>query len=190
MKFPLFLRQRKYEKCLTSHIRRAYRLIGSATPISADCGQLCGAACCKAPEGAEAEYGMLLFPGEELLLKGDAHFTLSQLPPPKGFSKKVWFAACDGFCDRKKRPLACRIFPCLPYIPPQSRGNRNAYPAVIRDPRAGIVCPLVAHNANHIEEKFYAAVSRAAASLLSCREHRRFLLALSALSDYYLRFLY
>ncbi len=190
MKFPLFLRQRKYEKCLTSHIRRAYRLIGSATPISADCGQLCGAACCKAPEGAEAEYGMLLFPGEELLLKGDAHFTLSELPPPKGFSKKVWFAACDGSCDRKKRPLACRIFPCLPYIPQQNRGNRYAYPAGIRDPRAGIVCPLVARNANHIEEKFYAAVSKAAASLLSCREHRRFLLALSALSDDNLRILY
>lgn len=189
MKFPRFHRLKNYEKCLTSHIRRAYRLIGSATPISADCGQLCGAACCKSPEGAEAEYGMLLFPGEELLLKDDAHFTLTQLPPPKGFSKKVWFAACDGFCDRKKRPLACRIFPCLPYIPPDSR-NSSAYPAVIRDPRAGIICPLVAHNANHIEEKFYAAVAGAAASLLSCREHRRFLLALSALSDDYLRFLY
>lgn len=190
MKYPSSRRKRRYEKCLTAHIRRAYRSIGDATPISADCGRLCGAACCKAPRGAESEYGMLLFPGEELLLKNDAHFTLSQLPAPEGFSKKVWFATCDGRCDRKKRPLACRMFPCLPYIPPQSRGNRYAYPAVIRDPRAAVVCPLVARDGNHVEEKFYAAVSKAAVSLLSCRQHRQFLLALSALSDDYLRFLY
>ena len=179
----------KHERCLIRHIRKAYRAIGKVTPISADCGRLCGAACCHAPNGAESEYGMLLFPGEELLLQHDPRFHLSQIQAPAGFSGSVWFATCDGVCDRKHRPLACRLFPCLPYLPHNARGGRETLPAVIPDPRAAAVCPLVAHGENHVEESFCEAVSLAAAALLSCPKHRRFLAMLSAISDEYLRFL-
>ncbi len=189
MKRSIFGIKKSGRSCLTAHIKRAYRLIGSATPISADCGELCSAACCSSPEGAESEYGMLLFPGEEHLLKNDPHFTLSKLPSAPGFSGSVWFATCDGSCDRKHRPLSCRIFPAIPYLAPSQRKDPAAFPAVIPDPRAAIVCPLVAHGANHIEEQFCEAVARAAVALRKCPVHRKFLDALSALCDDYRKFL-
>lgn len=178
-----------HERCLLCHLKRAYRVIGQNTPIRADCGQLCGAACCHAPNGKEAEYGMLLFPGEERLLRKNPHFSLSCLPPPAGFRHPVWFATCHGVCNRKHRPLACRIFPCLPYLPAHDRGVCSSFPAIIPDPRASIVCPLVAHGENHVDEAFYEAVAAAAKVLLTCPAHRAFLEDLSALIDDYRRFL-
>lgn len=178
-----------HERCLLRHLKQAYRAIGDRTPIPADCGQLCGAACCHAPSGQESEYGMLLFPGEEQFLRKDPHFTLSCLPPPTGFHRPVWFATCRGVCNRSRRPLACRIFPCLPYLPLDEHGERSPFPAIIPDPRASIVCPLVAHGENHVDETFYEAVAAAAAALLSCPAHRAFLESLSALIDEYRRFL-
>ena len=189
MKRTLFGIKKSGRRCLTAHLKRAYRLIGNATPISADCGELCGAACCSSPEGAESDYGMLLFPGEELLLKNDPHFKLSKLEGALGFSGSVWFATCDGTCNRKRRPLSCRIFPAIPYLAPSQRKTGTAYPAVIPDPRAAAVCPLVAHGANHMEEQFCEAVALAATELAKCKVHRKFLAALSSLCDEYRRFI-
>ena len=171
------------KKCLTDHVRRAYREIGRTTPISADCGELCGAACCKEPEDADTEYGMLLFPGEEKLLRDDPHFKLTQLPPPEHFRHKVWFATCDGHCDRRKRPLSCRIFPCVTYLAENAKRV-----AVIPDPRANAVCPLVARGADYTEEAFKEAVSRAGNALLGCKRQRAFLEDLSRLIEEYRRY--
>ena len=44
-------------------LRTAREKLKDVTPLKRDCGRVCGAACCRSPEGEET--GMLLFPGEE-----------------------------------------------------------------------------------------------------------------------------
>ena len=49
----------KNELCAAKHIRRAYKILGDATPISADCGKLCDRACCTSGKrGKSEELGM------------------------------------------------------------------------------------------------------------------------------------
>lgn len=112
-------------KKIYSHI---YKMLENATPIGADCGKLCGAACCEGDE----DTGMYLFPFEECMYDGtekwleiyDSDFYFEEKP--------VKIAVCNGKCDRKKRPLSCRIFPLFVY----SNGELTA------DGRAKHVCPL------------------------------------------------
>lgn len=113
-----------------------YKLFDTVTPIKADCGMLCGKACCKGDD-----CGMFLFPGEEevyKLLKPSwlsvqySDFTYSF----NGKEYKTPIAMCKGACDRFERPLACRIFPLTPYI------DNNDRLTVITDPRAKGICRL------------------------------------------------
>ena len=80
---------------------------------------------------------MLLFPGEEVIFMNkpvSPYFSLSPVSVGKGV--KGVFAVCDGTCNRKHRPLACRIFPYLPIL------DHNQSVEIIKDPRASI-CPLI-----------------------------------------------
>ncbi len=43
---------------------KAFDILGELTPLKADCGRLCGGACCK----GDAQTGMRLFPFEETSL--------------------------------------------------------------------------------------------------------------------------
>ncbi len=60
---------------------------------------------------------------------------------PSGYEyaqgKQVLFASCEGFCDRSLRPLACRVFPLVPYL---TAKDLLILPI---DPRAHTLCPLV-----------------------------------------------
>ncbi len=108
-----------------------YKKLENITPIGVDCGQLCGAACCE----GDGETGMYLFPFEEQMYDGtedwleiyDSDFIIDGNP--------VKIAICDGTCDRKKRPLSCRIFPLFKC----DGGLKN-------DLRAVHICPLAAGN--------------------------------------------
>ena len=87
--------------------RYLYKLFDEVTPIKADCGQLCGGACCK----GDGDTGMYLFPFEECIYDGTENW-LKICDSDFYFNgKPVKIAICDGTCDRKKRPLSCRIFP-------------------------------------------------------------------------------
>lgn len=122
----------------------AYSEIGAQTPISADCGALCGARCCKGEQGS----GMIVFPGEESILASHG-FSLTQ-KNMDGYP--VSYAFCSGRCRRIFRPLSCRIFPLAPFF------HENTL-SVDEDPRARPLCPLIAQHA--VEAKFYDAVYRA-----------------------------
>ena len=84
-----------------------YKLLDKVTPLKVDCGGLCNGACCK----GDGETGMYLFPCEEVMYDGtekwlkiyDSEFTINDKP--------IKILICDGSCERKKRPLSCRIFP-------------------------------------------------------------------------------
>lgn len=114
-------------KKLYTHL---YKLLENVTPIKADCGKLCNSACCEGDD----ETGMYLFPFEETMYDGtekwlkiyDSDFIFN--------GKPVKLATCNGKCDRKKRPLSCRIFPLF----------SNEMCQICADKRASHLCPLVA----------------------------------------------
>ena len=100
---------------------KVYRLLEDVTPLYADCGQLCGKACCM----GDGRTGMLLFPNEETTL---------EVIEENGRR----LAVCNGKCDRSERPLSCMLFP---FFPVEDGGIQIAV-----DYRGINVCPMVMHN--------------------------------------------
>lgn len=154
--------------------RYLYRKLNKRTPLSTDCGMLCGNACCV--DSGEEPLGMYLFPFEEEALQGaknltieDSDFQINERP--------VKIAFCAPYCNRKDRPLACRIFPLFPYV------DKTGYMQVIVDPRSRECCPLHKLEQNELSPKFVRGV-RHIAKLLMCNEStREFLYETSRLID-------
>ena len=160
-----------------------YRMFDKRTPIKADCGALCGKACCKGDD-----CGMYLFPGEKKvfdMLKPDwAYIEQSDFSYTyKEKSKKVPVIFCNGKCDRYQRPLACRIFPLSPYM------DKDGNISVITDPRAKAICPLSqALSVEEYDATFVKAVYRTFGILSSNKEFYAFLDTYSRQLDEYLKF--
>ena len=158
-------------------VEQARYLLEGRTPLAADCGRVCGRACCRG-RGDEPS-GMRLFPGEEALLRGAEGMTL--LPTADGGTLLV----CGGRCRRQDRPLACRLFPLFPYLDAATGRIRAIY-----DPRAYRVCPLVReHRRAPLERDFVRTVRTVGRLLAEEEEGRRFLLEEAAEIDAIDRFL-
>ncbi len=158
--------------------RLLYALLDDLTPLRRDCGHVCGAACCGSclPGGEEA--GMRLFPGEETLLASRAGFRITAAA---GGERLL---LCGGSCDRRLRPLACRLFPLFPHVDGEGRVR------AVYDPRAWKVCPLVRLNANvPLEKSFVRGVRRVGRLLMEDEACRVFLRRQSAEIDEINRFL-
>lgn len=114
--------------------KKAWKYLENITPLEYDCGALCGSACCK---GSDQD-GMLLFPGEEIMYIEDRN-GISIVDSHIGLSDgtRIKLLVCQGCCDRKKRPLSCRIFPIIPQI--DEHGCLTFTP----DLRAAALCPLL-----------------------------------------------
>lgn len=125
-------------------------LLAELTPLTGDCGRVCGGACCRSLDGDET--GMLLFPGEEAWYEGRSGYTVkpSALGP---------LLLCDGTCAREQRPLSCRLFPLLPVL-------RGEDVKVAVDLRARAVCPLAGHGVRGMQAEMVEAV-RACGRLLA-----------------------
>lgn len=149
---------------LAKLIHRAYKMIGNTTPIPADCGALCDAACCKGDE----DTGMLLFPGEAARLANVPGFRVRRISYMDG---KAWLLTCRGTCVRRLRPLSCRIFPLAPHV--TLDGGVLALP----DPRARRMCPLA--DGAHLDEMFRRRVERALKLLATEPRMLRFIQMLS-----------
>ena len=104
----------------------ARKLLEEITPLQTDCGLVCGGACCQTHPGEET--GMLLFPGEAEMYRGEKGFTL--VDSPHGT-----ILVCEGRCDRANRPLACRMFPLVMLLRPDGV-------KIATDAAAQSVCPL------------------------------------------------
>ena len=125
-------------------LERAYALLENVTPLTTDCGGVCDGRCCR--ESADSE-GMLLFPGEEVLL-ANAGYTIR---PAEG----GYLLTCGGTCDRSLRPLACRIFPLFPILTEEGRIK------AVYDPRGYRMCPLVRECAHvPLDREFVRTVRR------------------------------
>lgn len=110
----------------------AYTLLDEVTPRRYDCGKVCGARCCKNLGSADSPTGMLLLPyeAEYLRHKKARGFDIIQ-------NADETLLICGGHCDRRVRPLACRIFPYYPQL--SEEGNVR----IAHDLRALSVCPLL-----------------------------------------------
>lgn len=138
------------------------KIMENLTPLKADCGQLCGGACCK----GDSNTGMLLFPGEE-----------SSLTVIEGENGQR-LAVCNGTCDRDSRPLSCRIFPFFPTI------SENGKIFVEPDLRASRLCPLIEHiDEIEFDPKFFKAVKKVGKMLAKDDNCRRFLEDITAEID-------
>jgi hypothetical protein len=109
----------------TRFYKNLYRLFDGVTPLSADCGEICGGACCRGSE----DTGMILFPGES-----------TSLEVKQTHGRR--YAICRGECDRLTRPLSCRIFPFFPML------TDDGEIRVTADPRGRSICPLVRNAPN------------------------------------------
>lgn len=129
-----------------------FKVIGDFTPLKADCGLLCGGACCK----GDSNTGMILFPLEESELETKITESGERL------------AVCNGTCDRNKRPLACRIFPFFPTV------DMKGKVYVELDYRAYRICPMVEHFSEILfDKRFLNAVKKVGKILVKdeiCRE--------------------
>lgn len=146
---------------------KIYRTLKDLTPLKADCGQLCGGACCKGDDNI----GMRLFPHEESELR------------VKELDNSVRLAVCNGSCDRNKRPLACRIFPFFPTIDEKGRIF------IEFDYRAYRLCPMIKHCDEIIfDKRFLKAVKKIGKLLAKDKECKAFLYESTEEIDTYCKF--
>ncbi len=143
-------------------LRRIYRMFEGITPLSGDCGSLCGARCC---QGGDRD-GMWLLPGEEEILKNAGFLELHR-------TEDHTYVVCAGRCDRELRPIACRIFPYFP-VPYRTRTGRFGVRAM-PDVRALSTCALFEKGAPSVSPAFRRAVRRAGIVMLRDRRLRRWL---------------
>lgn len=141
---------------MSAAILSARALLSGLTPLKADCGRLCGGACCQGDEAT----GMLLFPGEEALY---AHCAFARVLPA-GFSlggQGVSLLVCQGRCERENRPLACRLFPLF------LRFREDGSTRVVMDRRARALCPLTGYGLSALDSAFLDAARTAYDLLLA-----------------------
>jgi len=120
-------------------LEAARAMLGDVTPLTRDCGRLCGAACCQPDE--TGDNGMLLMPFEErLYVKPIEGFPFRLVEDDRLFKggKRL---VCQGVCPREHRPLACRVFPLRMKVVTGGEDGGAHVEAEI-DPRAWAVCPL------------------------------------------------
>lgn len=152
----------------------AYRLFDEVTPLAVDCGKLCDAACCKGDD----ETGMYLFPFENIMFEPcDDNFKIEKSEFECG-GRNVDILLCKPFCNRKTRPLACRIFPLVPYI--YEDGSFD----VVLDRRGRYMCPFAtAMTKDDLDSEFVRRVTYISRIMMKIPEFREFIREQSRLID-------
>lgn len=154
----------------------AAKIIGDKTPLRIDCGRLCKNACCAVEEEIT---GMYLFPRERLRylpVPGWAHIYETDFEYRTDCFARLF--TCNGSCERRRRPLACMIFPLVPYA------HRGEKLQIIMDPRGRGMCPLArAMKTGDLDGEFTAAVRRAMTLLMTNSECREFIYRLTEILD-------
>lgn len=152
---------------MNASLDRARELLRDVTPLSMDCGRVCGGACCESLPGERT--GMLLFPGEEAYYESRAEYQVLE-------TETGPLLICAGRCRREERPLSCRLFPLLPVL--RAEGVR-----VAMDARARAACLLAAQGVRGLSEAFVEAVRQAGQALAEDEGQRAFLTRLTREQD-------
>lgn len=137
----------------------ARELLAEETPLTRDCGGLCGRACCQADE--TGLNGMLLYPFEHKLYEKPIEGFAYTLHRDDTLYKGGYRLVCEGHCPREHRPLACRMFPLRTRLTLDEGTGETGCVAEL-DPRAWAVCPLLeAGGLRAMREGFAGAVGKA-----------------------------
>ena len=144
-------------------LRSANNVLSDATPMSFDCGRLCGKECCRTDE--TEENGMMLFPYEEEIIPPSSEEFPYRLMTSEAVRRNGKLLVCEGKCTRENRPFACRIFP-LRIAVKTDPDTDEPYAAAEIDPRAKNVCPLAGGGLQGISSEFIRAVEEAGNILL------------------------
>ena len=112
---------------------------------------------------------MVLFPSEEKLFLNKEEYTVSE--KTDGSELLV----CNCICDRKERPLSCRIYPLFPYTYVEDGEVKQK---VIYDLRGLNSCPMIT-KAIKPDKRFVMAVRLAGKELLRDDECKKQLLKIS-----------
>lgn len=164
-------------------LQSAYKIMEDITPLRVDCGRLCNQSCCQDNDDSDEEAGMVLFPGEEELFL-DCKDWMTLLPISYTSQNQI-LAVCNGTCPRKRRPLACRIFPLTPYL------TKNEVLQIKMDPRAVSLCPLAREQSlRKLQPAFIKAVREASILLLSDHFIKEYIRDLSRELDKYTNILW
>lgn len=154
--------------------RLLYRVIGTKTPIKADCGRLCSKSCC---EGDKDGDGMYLFPYEEKMYAPLPSWAKISKTSLKYGDNYALLFSCGAWCERDRRPLACRIFPLAPYV------SESGEWSVIVDKRARGMCPMAALEPNDFDPGFVESVGKVMNIMRKNETFREFLWELSRVID-------
>ena len=155
---------------------KLYKVLENVTPLKVDCGKLCNGACC---EVTDEITGMYLFPGEKVMYEpmpswGEIHETDFTY----GDGKEAELFTCPGHCDRKLRPLSCRIFPLVPYA------KEGEELKIVIDIRGRGMCPLAtAMKIEDLDPEFVKKVTLAMKLCMNVKQTREFIYALSESID-------
>ena len=161
------------------YYQKLYEMFDTVTPLSKDCGMLCGGACCK--DGKTERKGMLLFPFEEKVLKHKG-YEIEQSEWKYG-DNNAYILYCNGNCNRKLRPLACRIFPLTPII------NDDGSIKLIMNPLAKGICPLARSlKPGQLEPKFIRNVHRAINHISKLKGGKEYINMLSDIAKDFIKF--
>ncbi len=154
----------------------AYALLENVTPIKADCGELCQKACCRVEEEIT---GMYLFPEENVMFRDmPSYIRLYDTDFEYDYGRYADLLTCTGSCERSRRPLACRIFPLLPYC------HEGESMKIIVDPRGKGMCPMArVFSLEEFDPDFVDAVERAMNIIMKNPKVRRFVYSLSQQLD-------
>ena len=152
-------------------LEEALCCLKDVTPLKTDCGEYCGAACCK--DNGEAGSCVQLLPGEDddsVLAWADV--CLSKMPVTHSEVQAIY---CKKPCKRDFRPFLCRIFPLTPYY-----SQRKQCWSVRMDRRAAAICPLHGWGKSGLSSEFVAAAERAVQLLATDSDYLKALKELEA----------
>ncbi len=147
-------------------INKLYNFLDSVTPLDYDCGKICSSKCCK----GNSDNGMILFPGEELKFSDRDNFKIFY---DERYDCNI--ITCNGTCDRKNRPISCRIFPFMFY-----KTEINSPVRVAADIRAVEFCPIL-ENQLVTDKKFQRAMRISAKYIENDSELSDFIFKLTSL---------
>ena len=134
-------------------IRQAYSYLDEITPLKYDCGQLCGALCCRDNGESDTSLGMWLLPFEKELLKNEDGYVFKEA------QDGTQTVSCSGKCRRNMRPFSCRIYPYYAHL---SNENGKTKITIKIDPRARLSCPIARFNSHSRANIYFLACAKAA----------------------------
>ena len=112
------------------------------------------------------------------ILGGDPHLEFQFARLVLGDGKEAELFTCPGHCDRKLRPLSCRIFPLVPYA------KEGEELKIVMDIRGRGMCPLAtAMKIEDLDPEFVKKVTLAMKLCMNVKQTREFIYALSESID-------